>query len=73
MIAEVIVDILNSNVDKIFDYILPDNQNLKVGQRVLVPFANFTKEGYILKIKDNTDYDSSKLKTIIKSLDVFHI
>ncbi len=71
MIAEVIVDILNSNVDKIFDYILPDNQNLKVGQRVLVPFANFTKEGYILKIKDNTDYDSSKLKTIIKSLDVF--
>ena len=46
MIAEVIVDILNSNVDKIFDYIIPENLELKVGQRVLVPFANFSKEGY---------------------------
>ena len=71
MIAEVIVDILNSNVDKIFDYIIPENLELKVGQRVLVPFANFSKEGYILKIKNNSSYDSSKLKSIIKSLDDF--
>lgn len=71
MIAEVIVDILNSKVDKIFDYIIPENLELKVGQRVLVPFANFSKEGYILKIKNNSSYDSSKLKSIIKSLDDF--
>lgn len=71
MIAEVIVDILNSNVDKIFEYIIPENLELKVGQRVLVPFANFSKEGYILKIKNDSSYDSSKLKSIIKSLDDF--
>lgn len=71
MIAEVIVDILNSNVDKIFEYNIPKNLSLFVGQRVLVPFANFTLEGYILKIKDKSDYDSSKLKSVIKGLDDF--
>lgn len=71
MICEVIVDILNSQVDKIFDYILPENLSLKVGQRVLVPFGNRQIEGYILKIKSTTNYDSSKLKCIIKSLDDF--
>ena len=71
MFCEVIVDILNSQVDKIFDYILPENLNLKVGQRVLVPFANRKIEGYILKIKNNSELDSSKLKSVIKGLDDF--
>ena len=71
MICEVIVDILNSQVDKIFDYILPKNLTLKIGQRVLVPFGNRLQEGYILKFKETSDYDSSKLKSIIKGLDDF--
>lgn len=71
MICEVIVDIVNSQVDKIFDYILPENLNLNIGQRVLVPFGNRFIEGYILKIKSTTNYDSSKLKSIIKGLDDF--
>ena len=71
MFCEVIVDILNSNIDKIFDYVLPENLNLKVGQRVLVPFQNRRIEGYILKIKDNTNYETSKLKSVIASLDDF--
>lgn len=71
MICEVIVDILNSQVDKIFDYILPENLNLKIGQRVLVPFGKRQLEGYILKIKSTSDYDSSKLKSVIKGLDDF--
>ena len=71
MICEVIVDILNTNVDKIFDYNIPKNLSLLVGQRVLVPFANRNVEGYILKIKNNSNIDSSKLKSVIKSLDDF--
>ena len=71
MICEVIVDILNSQVDKIFDYIMPEYLSLNVGQRVLVPFGNRQIEGYILKIKSTTNYDSSKLKCIIRSLDDF--
>ena len=40
MIAKVIVDISNSEVDKIFDYLIPSNFELTVGDRVLVPFGS---------------------------------
>lgn len=71
MICEVIVDIVNSNVDKIFDYKLESGQDYKIGQRVLVPFGARNIEGYILKIKNNSKMDASKLKSVIKSLDDF--
>lgn len=71
MYCEVIVDILSSQVDKIFDYLIDDTQNLKVGQRVLVPFGNRFVEGYILKIKNTSQMETSKLKKVIKSLDDF--
>lgn len=68
MIAEVIVDISNSAVDKIFDYIA-DYDN-KVGNRVLVPFGHKQIEGYIIAIKNKSDYPD-KLKPIIRNLDSF--
>ena len=71
MIASVIVDILSSNVDKVFDYLIPENLNLQLGQRVLVPFGKQKLSGFILNIKQNSEIDSSKLKPIIKSLDDF--
>jgi len=71
MICEVIVDIVNSNVDKIFDYKFESDDNYKIGQRVLVPFGARKVEGYILKFKNNSNVDSSKLRSVIKSLDDF--
>ena len=70
--AEVIVDISNSEVDKIFDYSFFDNQ-YKLGQRVVVPFGSRKIEGYIIGIKDKTDYDESKVKNIIGKIDEFEI
>ena len=67
MIAEIIVDILNSEVDKIFDY--NADENIKIGQRVLVPFGNRTVEGYVINIKETSSCDKSKLKSVIKALD----
>lgn len=66
-IAKVIVDIASSNVDKIFDYLM--DEPYLVGQRVLVPFGNRKIEGLIISITDETDYDISKLKSIIAPLD----
>ena len=63
MFAEVVVDILNSEVDKIFDYKI--STPLQVGARVLVPFGARKVEGYVLKIKDSTTFDSSKVKNVI--------
>ena len=67
MIAEVVVDISNDSVDRVYDYFaLPTTQ---VGMRVRVPFANRLVLGYVLKLKDDTDFDKSKLKTIKENLD----
>ena len=39
MIAAVIVDIAHANVDRIFEYALPQGLPVSPGQRVLVPFG----------------------------------
>ena len=69
MIAEVIVDVLNSNVDKIFDYKLAPDSDISVGYRVLVPFAGRNIDGYVINLKETSDFDDSKLKYVIKKLD----
>ena len=69
MIAEVIVDVLTSSLDKIFDYIVPDNLTLTVGYRVLLPFGNRQIEGYVIKLKNSSSLEAEKLKPIIKVLD----
>lgn len=71
MIAEVIVDVTSSEVDKVFDYLSDDKYLL--GQRVLVPFGNRKIEGYIINFKEKSDYEFSKLKNIIKSLDDYAV
>jgi len=70
MIAEVIVDIAHSEVDKIFDYKLPPGE-FKAGMRVLVPFGIRDTEGYIINIKETSDYDNSKLKPVKAALDPY--
>ncbi len=70
MYAEIIVDISASNVDKIFDYDI-SGFNVTEGYRVLVPFGKFKVEGFIIRIKDQTAYDPSKVKSIISPIDDF--
>ena len=67
-IGKVIIDIASSLVDKIFDYLLPENE-IQVGSRVLVPFGKTIKEGYLVEICQNSDYDPTKLKKIISKID----
>lgn len=69
MLASVIVDIQNSEVDKIFDYGVPINLNVRLGDRVLVPFGPKKVEGYVVELKEQTNYDLSKIKDIIAILD----
>lgn len=69
--AEVIVDISNSEVDKVFDYILPEELNINKGTRVLVPFGNRCIEGYVINVKDSSNLDKSRLKKVIRALDDF--
>ena len=65
MYAQVIVDISNDAVDRVFDYIaLPDTQ---VGMRVSVPFANRAVLGYVVALTEDTNVDKTKIKSIISN------
>ena len=65
MYAQVIVDISNDAVDRVFDYVaLPET---KVGMRVSVPFANRVVLGYVIALCDETNFDKSKVKSIISN------
>ena len=72
IIGKIIIDIASSLVDKVFDYILPD-ESFEVGMRVYVPFGKIVKEGYIVDISNESDYDKSKLKTVISKIDNFSV
>lgn len=69
MIASVIVDVLSSNVDKVFDYNIPKSLNVVIGDRVSVPFGSRQVDGFVIDIKDTSNYDLSKLKDIISKKD----
>ena len=68
MIASIIVNHDSKQVDKFFDYIVPNEleSKLKVGSRVIVPFGagNKQKEGFIMELSDKSP--AKELKTIIR-------
>lgn len=70
MIAKVLVEINNINVDKTFDYIVPFEyiENIKIGMRVKVPFASRELEGFVLDLVNSTD-NNYELKEIISIVD----
>ena len=62
MIAEVIVDITSGETDRVFDYLCDDGT--KVGARVLAPFGPRMLTGFVVSLKETTDFDPKKLKKI---------
>lgn len=72
MIAEVIVDISNSEVDRIFEYRC-ERDDIAAGSRVSVPFGKRTVEGYVVRVKETSEYPEDKLKDIIEPLDPYPV
>ena len=70
MVASVIVDISTSEIDRIFEYLVPSGMQVSKGDRVLVPFGNKTIEGFCIDLKDSPD-TSRELKEIIDRLDPY--
>ncbi len=64
MIAEVIVDIAHSEVDKIFDYACGDD--IVAGMRVVVPFGKNTVTGFVMQLKEKSDFPG-KLRTVYRA------
>lgn len=70
MIAQVIVDIANSELDRIFDYDTGDFC-VEAGSRVVVPFGNRKIDGIVIGLKEFSDLPKEKIKSIIAVSDDF--
>ena len=70
MIAEVIINNSAKQLDRTFDYNVPNEMqnDIKIGSRVLVPFGNMKKleEGFIVGFKETTEYRAKDIAKIGK-------
>ncbi len=70
MIAKVIINNNAKQLDKTFDYNIPNEMqnDIKIGSRVLVPFGNMKKleEGFIVGFKEKTEYKTKNIAKIGK-------
>lgn len=70
MIAEVIINTTAKQLNKTFDYTIPQElkDELKIGSRILVPFGNkkALEEGFVINIKEKSEY---KTKNVVKIQD----
>ena len=66
--ANIIVNISHENLDKTFQYLVPDDlkDSIGVGDYVSIPFGKGNRiiGGYVLELTDKAEYDPSKLKEI---------
>lgn len=67
MIAEVIVDIASSETDKIYDYLCDDT--IVAGSRVRAPFGGKIVAGFVMRLKEKSDYPVEKLKRVYPTSD----
>jgi primosomal protein N' (replication factor Y) len=68
MIAEVIINSSATELNRTFDYNIPENEHVEIGMRVIVPFGFRKKNeiGYVIGLKEKSEYDC---KEIIKVAD----
>ena len=70
MYANIIVDITHEKLDRVFQYRIPQELEgtLKEGIEVVIPFGKGNREisGYIIGFSEETDYDISKIKDILR-------
>ena len=71
MYAEIIVDIASEQVDRVFTYAVPDTLEVRPGMRVRVPFGPREKEGFVIRLKEQADYDERKIKPILSALEPY--
>lgn len=68
MFADIVIDNETQATDRIFTYAVPQGETLQVGQRVQVPFGprNRRTNGFVLRLLEETDTNSAKMKTVEK-------
>ena len=73
MFAKIIIDQDAKALDRVFEYIVPDDMQIDIGDRVYVPFGSRVLQGFVIELAKTCEYDESKLKKIISKLDEFSV
>lgn len=70
MLASVIIEYSVKSLNKVFDYMIPDElvDVIRVGHKVMIPFASKEVEGFVLKIHNSKD-NNLEYKSIIRICD----
>ncbi|MCR5672398.1 MAG: primosomal protein N' [Lachnospiraceae bacterium] len=72
LFADIIVDISHENLDRTFQYRIPEGlrSSVAAGDRVLIPFGKGDREiaGFVLDVSDTAKFDPAKTKNIISVL-----
>jgi len=64
MVAEVIINTIAKELNKTYDYIIPDSvlKDIKIGSRVFVPFGRTKQEeGFVINIKENSEFANKQI------------
>lgn len=69
MYARILIDIKHQEVNRFFDYKIPDEwqDDIQVGMRVVVPFGRQTRMGYVIECIETSQ---NATKSVIEILDV---
>ncbi|GIN67283.1 MULTISPECIES: primosomal protein N' [Bacillus] len=70
--AEVIVDVTTKNMDRPFDYRIPEKWRgmIQKGMRVIVPFGPRKIQGFVINVKETSELNGRTVKDIEEILDL---
>lgn len=73
LFAKVIIDQDAKALDKDFEYFVPEDMQVCVGERVIVPFGSRYLQGFIVGLSDKCSYDADKVKPITRKIENFPV
>lgn len=73
LFAKVIIDEDAKALDRVFEYSIGEDDDVKVGMRVIVPFGSRQLQGFVVDICENSEYDQSKIKPITRTIENFAV
>ena len=70
MIAEVVLNVAANDLNRVFDYGVPNDMDVVVGMRVLVPFGKRkTNEiGYVIGLKESSKYQCKEIVRVVENV-----
>lgn len=71
MIAQIVVDVVHSHVDRPFSYAVPEGLTLLPGMRVSVPLGRRQVDGIVIELTDSCDVPPEKLRPVTRALEPY--